>query len=130
MANEKNLKPQNTRTKEEQREIARLGGKASGESRRAKSSIQKMLKQWADKPIKVQELKKEAKKFGLNTNEGRSLLTLALIQGAMNGNTKYMDRVLAMLGEDAPAISEAVDDGFMDAIKGTAQDDWKEPDDV
>ena len=128
--NEKNLIPLNVRTKSEQREIQKMGGKASGEARQEKSSIQKMLKQWADKPIKVQELKKEAKKFGLNTNEGRSLLTLALIQGAMNGNTKYMDRVLAMLGEDAPAISEAVDDGFMDAIKGSAQDDWEEPEDV
>jgi hypothetical protein len=34
MANEQNLKPQNTRTKSEQREIARLGGKASGKARR------------------------------------------------------------------------------------------------
>lgn len=36
MANTDNLKPQNTRTKAEQREIARKGGIKSGEARREK----------------------------------------------------------------------------------------------
>ena len=74
----KNLKPQNTRTKEEQREIARLGGKASGKVRREKSTIAKMLKQWADSPITCEGLKKEAESYGLETNEGRSLITMSL----------------------------------------------------
>lgn len=39
MANEQNLKPQNTRTKSEQREIARQGGIKSGEARREKKLI-------------------------------------------------------------------------------------------
>ncbi len=34
--NTKNLKPQNTRTKAEQRKIAQMGGKASGKARREK----------------------------------------------------------------------------------------------
>ena len=39
MGNEKNLIPQNRRTKEEQREIARKGGKRSGEVRRENKLI-------------------------------------------------------------------------------------------
>lgn len=39
MANEQNLKPQNTRTKAEQREIARQGGIASGKARRENKLI-------------------------------------------------------------------------------------------
>lgn len=39
----KNLKPQNTRTKEEQKKIATLGGKASGKARRDKKMLRDCL---------------------------------------------------------------------------------------
>jgi len=39
MANEQNLRPQSTRSKSEQREIARKGGIASGEARREKKRL-------------------------------------------------------------------------------------------
>ena len=120
----KNLKPQNTRTKEEQREIARLGGKASGKVRREKSTIAKMLKQWADSPITVEGLKKEAESYGLETNEGRSLITMSLIKGTLDGNPKYMERLMNLMGEDVPTGDEIGDDEFMQAIKGSAADDW------
>ena len=124
-----NLKPVTQRTKAEAREIGRKGGIASGEARRQKNTIKSILKQWADSPITVPKLKKEAEQYGLETNEGRSLLTLALIKQAMGGNPKYMDHVMSLLNEDA-ASSEPVDDGFDAAIKGTASDDWKESDNV
>ena len=130
MANEKNLRPFTERTKSEARETGKKGGIASGEARRQKSSIKSILKQWAESPIAVSKLKKQAEQFGIETDEGRSLLTLALIQGAMKGNSQYMERVLSMLGEDEPGNSEPIDDGFNAAIKGTASDDWKESDNV
>ena len=43
MANEQNLIPQNKRTKTEQREIAKKGGKASGKSKRKKKYIKEQL---------------------------------------------------------------------------------------
>ena len=43
MANEQNLKPQNTRTKKEQREIAKMGGVASGIARREKKNLRERL---------------------------------------------------------------------------------------
>lgn len=45
MANEQNLIPQNKRTKTEQREIAKKGGKASATSRRKKKYIKEQLEQ-------------------------------------------------------------------------------------
>ena len=43
MANEQNLIPQNKRTKSEQREIARLGGKSSAKARKEKKYIKQQL---------------------------------------------------------------------------------------
>jgi hypothetical protein len=130
LANEKNLKPFNTLTESEQREIRKKGTEKSIEARRQKSSIKSILKQWAESPIAVSKLKKQAEQFGIETDEGRSLLTLALIQGAMKGNSQYMERVLNLLGEDEAGNNDPVDDGFGEAIKGTAVDDWEESDNV
>lgn len=44
MANEQNLKPQNQRTKSEQRKIAQMGGIASGEKRRHQRDLRKAVK--------------------------------------------------------------------------------------
>ena len=130
MANEKNLIPNAQRTPSERRENAKKAGIASGDARRQKSSVKSILKQWAESPIAVSKLKKQAEQFGIETDEGRSLLTLALIQGAMKGNSQYMERVLNLLGEDEAGNNEPTDDGFNEAIKGTASDDWKESGDV
>jgi hypothetical protein len=126
LANEKNLRPFNTLTEKEQREICKKGGEKSVEARRQKSSIKSILKQWAESPIAVSKLKKQAEQFGIEIDEGRSLLTLALIQGAMKGNSQYMERVLNLLGEDEAGNNEPTDDGFNEAIKGTASEDWEE----
>lgn len=123
MANEKNLKPLNTRSKSEQRRIQSMGGKANGAKRRGKSTVQSIIKAWAENPIVPERFKKQAEAFGLNTNEGRALIALGMLQNAMKGNSKYLDRVLAMLGEDTP-MTELPDDGFTAAIKGTAESDW------
>lgn len=44
MANEQNLKPQNQRTKSEQRKIAQMGGIASGEKRRHQRDLREAVK--------------------------------------------------------------------------------------
>lgn len=123
MANEKNLKPLNTRSKSEQRRIQSMGGKANGAKRREKSTVQSIIKAWAEHPIVPEKFKRQAEQFGIDTDEGRALIALGMIQNAMKGNSKYLDRVLAMLGEDNPTVDTA-DDGFFEAIKGTAESDW------
>ena len=51
--NEDNLKPFNERTEEEQREIARLGGIASGEARRRKKTMKQQFDLLLSLPVKT-----------------------------------------------------------------------------
>lgn len=82
----RNLVPQNQRTKEEQREIAIMGGIASGEARREKASMKKMLEMCLE----------------MKNSDGQSyreLATLGLIKGAVNGNSNNYRTILETLGE-------------------------------
>lgn len=89
MANEgvKNLIPQNQRTKEEQKRIATLGGIASGEARREKATMKKLLRQM---------LEETATKDGKSYME---LATLGLIKGAVKGDSRNYKVMLETLGE-------------------------------
>ena len=71
MANEnKNLIPQSERTKDEQREIARMGGIASGKARREKKTIQKILADLLDSEIKDSpQFAKLASKMGVESDK-------------------------------------------------------------
>lgn len=92
--NPQNLKPLNTRTKKEQRIVQQMGGKASGEKRRESSSVQSIIKAWAEHPIVPAKLKAQAEAFGIDTDEGRSLLALGMLQNAMKGNSKRSKSVV------------------------------------
>ena len=50
MANEKNLVSLKDRTTAEQREIARMGGKKSGEVRRAKKTFRQLMEEYGGMP--------------------------------------------------------------------------------
>lgn len=133
--NEQNLKPYSAddpesvkRARENGRKGGQQFGKNCAERKKQQNTIRSILKEWAKAPIKESKLKKQAEKYGLNTDEGRSLLTLALIQGTLKGNPKYMEKVLALLGEDNAAQTEVQDDGFMDALRGSTVKDWEDTD--
>ena len=116
-----------TRTTAEQRKIATAGGIASGIARRKKSTIKSLLKDWADSPISNAQLKRQAESFGLDTDEGKAVLTAAILKNALKGNSKYMEYALKLLGEDS-APDDVANDGFVDAFKATAADDWGDGD--
>ena len=118
-----NLIPFNKRSKTEARENGKAGGIASGIARRKKSTIKSLLKDWADSPISNAQLKKQAESFGLDTDEGKAVLTAAILKNALKGNSKYMEYALKLLGEDS-APDDVANDGFVDAFKATAADDW------
>ena len=116
-----------TRTTDEKRKIATAGGIASGIARRKKSTIKSLLKDWADSPISNAQLKRQAESFGLDTDEGKAVLTAAILKNALKGNSKYMEYALKLLGEDS-APDDVANDGFVDAFKATAADDWGDGD--
>ena len=114
--NESNLIPLNERTKEQQREIARQGGIASGEARREKATMRKTLEMLLD----------------TKNNKGityRELTTLGLIKGATEGKAENYKTILSLLGEleeeqhETPAIQiNIVDNNGLEKVLYDKQD--------
>lgn len=99
----KNLIPQSERTKDEQREIARMGGIASGKARREKQKTQQILADLVS--IKNKDLatfQKEAKKMGLDGDISiHELFTMVcLLNSVKSGNLGDLERLSKLLGEN------------------------------
>lgn len=68
-----NLIPQNMRTKEEQRDIATMGGKASGEARRRKKTLREMFETFGEsEPNKI--LVTQLEKLGIKVEKGDTMM--------------------------------------------------------
>ena len=76
-----NLKPFNELTEEEQREIARKGGKASGEARAKRKTL------------------KEELLLLLSEGDTQQKVSLAVLQEALNGNIKAFETIRDTIGE-------------------------------
>jgi ACT domain-containing protein len=74
------------RTAEEQREIARMGGIASGKARQEKATMRKTLE------MLLNEKNNKGKTY-------RELSTLGLIKGAVDGKAENYKIMLQLLGE-------------------------------
>ena len=105
MTNEtaKNLIPQNKRTKEERRKIARMGGIASGKARREKQKTQQILADIVS--IKNKDLamfQKLAQKLGLDGDISiHEVFTFTcLLNSVKSGNLGDLERLSKLLGED------------------------------
>jgi hypothetical protein len=83
---QENLIPLNERTKEEQREIARQGGIASGKARQEKATMKATLEMLLNEKYK-------------NGKTYRELATLGLLKGAINGSAQNYKTILEVLGE-------------------------------
>ena len=101
--NEKNLIPFNERTEDEQREIARQGGIASGKARREKQKTQQILADLVS--IKNKDLvmfQKLATKLGLDGDISiHEVFTLTcLLNSVKKGDLGDLERLSKLLGED------------------------------
>lgn len=102
MANEKNLKPQNTRTKSEQREIARKGGIASGKKRKELKTL------------------KEELLLLLAEGDTQKKISLALIQKALQGDIKAFEVIRDSTGQkcvEKVEVTQTVDDSIKEIEK-------------
>ena len=80
MANEQNLKPLNTRTKEEQRKIAVMGGRASGKSRAMRKTFKDAINESLDDKTLTTMIK-------------------AMIKETKKGNTRAFELLRDTVGE-------------------------------
>ena len=90
MANEKNLIPFDERTKTEQREIARQGGIASGEARRAKKSLREAMQILMDTDLTGKDGK---------TMTGTEAMAAKAFQAALKGDWKAWELVRDTAGQ-------------------------------
>ena len=129
MANEttKNLIPQNKRTKEERREIARMGGIASGKARREKQKTQQILSDLLSiKNKNLAMFQKLASKLGLDgdTSIHEVFTMVCLLNAVKKGDLQDLERLSKLLGEqteiaDTEAQKQAA---FLDAVKKAVTD--------
>ena len=101
----KNLIPLSERTKEEQREITKKGGIASGKSRKLKklitTTILKALNTALDAPMTDKDFIKQAKAYGFADEEltNRVGIALSVINKAFNGDIKAIELLIKLMGE-------------------------------
>lgn len=104
MANEKNLKKfTSEQSHEEAVRNGRKGGIASGEARREKKTIQKILSDYLDSDVKSQKaLKKIAKNVGITGKQSvKELVTVVCILNTLNkGDVDKLQKICEILGED------------------------------
>lgn len=95
-----NLIPTTTRSKEEARELGRLGGIASGKARREKKTIAQMLKTWCDKAASDED-KERLLAIGLTEDlTNRAILLAPLLEKAKDGDSKSIRLLYELMGED------------------------------
>ena len=128
MANEtsKNLIPQSERTKDEQREIARKGGIASGIARREKKTVQKVLSDLLDSDIKDNpQFAKLAAKMGVDSDKSiKDIFTMVcLLNSVKGGNLSDLEKLMKLLGEDKISSGESheEDDPLTKALREEAE---------
>lgn len=101
--NEKNLIPNEKRTPRERRENARKAGIASGQSRREKKTVQKILADLLDSEIKDSpQFAKLASKMGVESDKSvKDIFTMVcLLNSVKSGNLGDLERMRKLLGED------------------------------
>lgn len=152
MAGKDNLIPMNRKTKEEQRKIARKGGIESGKTRRRKRDMKKLItdilnEEYTDKNgVKLSGLERMAYNIFKQAQDPKNKQAVQAFKTMMEyyndeierkkqKELAEIDRVKAET-ESIRAKTEMMnggfndaeieDDGFLDALKGSAVEDWKD----
>lgn len=147
MANNENLNGHgfHERTAREQREIAIAGGKASGEARRRKANLRQTMNAILTSEVDIPEWTPILEALGLDSTL-ETVISAAMVREAMNGNVKAYTAIKDVLGQTSKSETdleeqrvrmaaakarmgvddeeEQEDDGFLDALKSTVEDDW------
>ena len=128
-----NLIPLSSRTKEEQRKIAREGGIASGEARRKKKELRELTKDFLQQEA-IGEVKANLKRMGFDQED---MTNLAAILGALfmkvlkSGDLNAARTIIEWSGmSPIQQIEENAAMQKLQMIMGAGNDDDEEDDDV
>ena len=121
MAGEQNLKPFNKRTEEEQREIARKGGIASGKARREKADLKKQLQVFLEA-----EATKDKNGEPLT---GAELMVKVAVREMAQGNSRFWELIRDTAGFkpiEKVQVSE-IDQSVIDEVEAMVLEAEEEP---
>ena len=101
-----NLIPQSERTKEEQREIARQGGIASGKARRAKRDRKQMASDMLELMMQGAGVEKIKKFFGIDgdINAYQTMFLSCVMKAMQKGDANALEKLLKIAGEQFTEI--------------------------
>ena len=142
-----NLIPFNKRSKDEARESGSKGGKASGESRRRKAARRDPMNRLLTMQAEVEGLADILRADG-GESTYEELITMVMIEKALRGDVNAFNAIKATVGQTDKSTTDLEeqnlrmaaqkakmgvddeddqeDDGFMEALKGSAEEDWKD----
>lgn len=149
MANEHNLVPfTSNQSREEAVKNGRKGGTASGETRRRKAAMRDTMNRLLTMKAEVEGLSDILRADG-GESTYEEIITMAMIEKAMRGDVKAYLAIKDVLGQTSKSDvdleeqqlrmaatkanmgvdgEEQEDDGFLEALKGTVEEDWTETD--
>ena len=105
---QKDLIPLNQRTKEEQKKIASMGGKKSGQVRREQKTYREMAKAMLSATITDENILKELQAYGLSETDVKAYTLLGMIKASGNGSHNAFDRLMELIGEKEQNQNENV----------------------
>lgn len=110
MPYEKNLIPMPERTEDEQREICRKGGIASGVARRRKRSLKEAADLLMSMPVSDKRLRNKIVRMGLQEDDvDYQMAAIAgLLSGAIKGDSRAASVLLGILDDDTKTENEGV----------------------
>lgn len=116
MPNEENLRPFDQRTEEEQREIRSKGGKRSGEVRREKADLRRVIQTWLESQATTD-------KNG-NPMTGAELMTMVAVKEMSKGSARHWELLRDTAGfkpVDKVMIAD-VDQAVIDEVESAVRD--------
>ena len=102
MANEQNLIPFNKRTKREQREYARKGGKKSGEVRRKRKAMKEQMEMLLSLPFKQSEALDFMKDLGIEEDnlDNQMAIIVAMYGKALKGDVQAFNTIREVVQDE------------------------------
>jgi general stress protein YciG len=103
--NEQNLKSFKTMDEEKQKEIAKMGGEASGEARRRKKLLKEQAEMFLSLPLKNDKIKQDITSMGVDKNDIDNQMPMIVslwrqvVGGGKNAVAAY-NALMATLGEN------------------------------
>lgn len=149
MLNDKNLVPFTERSESEVREINSRGGKKSGETRRRKKALKSLMNDLLSSDIVNDDIYNSTVDMGFGTDPTYgAAVVAAMVRQAALGDTKAFNAIVDLIGEGSSGErvklqkkqvelqerklsgeeEQTPDDGFLSALEGTAEADWKNED--